>query len=77
LFYREGEFLILVAGLASGAVAGETGDEDQRIISNRMPDPPAPVFSWPQVGGIAPNGHSRRFEVPLQHVDSTGVLAHV
>jgi len=56
LVNSEPEFLVLVACPARSTMAGETRDEYQRVASDRIPDPGAPVLARPQAGRITPYG---------------------
>ena len=59
LIDRQQEFLVLVGRFTSNAPAGEAGDENKRIISNRPPDLYTPVLTWRQVRSVSPYPNPR------------------
>jgi len=69
LVNSEQKFFVLVAFLARDAATGETGYKHQRIVRDSFSNLSLPVFSRPQIGRIAPDWKSSKFERSLQHVD--------
>ena len=71
------KLLILVASASGNTLPGKAGNENKRIVLDRLSDLRPPVLARPKISRITPNPYASFFQPTLQPVDVIRILMNV